>query len=549
MRATVTPVGRLAVVLRAVCALVLGGLASALLLAATKPPTSPATTTAPTATTTVSTASSVIAFSGHGWGHGLGLSQWGAYGYAQHGWTFEQILAHYYTGTTLGTTKVGTVRVLLASEKKPVLASTVPWTVTDSAGTKQQLDPGTLPLTTQLVPSLRPPLTFAAAQPLSVDGRAYRGRLVVNVDGKVVDVVNVVGVDSYVKGVVPSEMPANWSTEAVKAQAVAARSYALANVAKARSFDLYGDGRSQVYGGVAAETPATNADVDATKGQIVMYAGKVADTLFSSTSGGRTASAFESTGIAVPYLVAVADPYDTLSPYHDWGPVIFDAAKVAKQLKLSAPIADLSAVNGPSGRVKTVAITSLDDTSTTFTGNQVRAALDLRSNWFTPALLQLTASAKSMTYGGAVSLTGLVQGAQGVSLEAKTAATDWAPLGALIVDPSGGFATVVKPSVTTSYRLPRGTIRAGLAKVSVAARVTATLSATGITGTERPVASGAPVELQQQQADATWTTVSSATADASGAFAFAGQPAAGTYRVRVTPGNGLVAGLSAAFTA
>ncbi len=114
-------------------------------------------------------------------------------------------------------------------------------------------------------------------------------------------------------------------------------------------FDLYGDGRSQVYGGVAAETPATNAAVDATKGQVVMYAGKVADTLFFSSSGGRTASALESTGIAVPYLVPVADPYDTISPYHDWGPMLFDATKLAKQLKLSAPIAALIALNGAVG--------------------------------------------------------------------------------------------------------------------------------------------------------------------------------------------------------
>ena len=59
----------------------------------------------------------------------------------------------------------------------------------------------------------------------------------------------------------------------------------------------------------------------------MLYNGKVADTLFFSTSGGRTVSALEATGVAVPYLVSVADPYDTLSPYHDWGPVLFDAKR------------------------------------------------------------------------------------------------------------------------------------------------------------------------------------------------------------------------------
>ena len=66
--------------------------------------------------------------------------------------------------------------------------------------------------------------------------------------------------------------------------------------------------------------PATNDAVDATKGEVVLYDGKVANTLFFSTSGGRTASAAEATGTGVPYLVSVLDPYDTASPYHDWGP-------------------------------------------------------------------------------------------------------------------------------------------------------------------------------------------------------------------------------------
>ena len=352
------PRGSFAVVLGAVCALALAGLASALLAATEPPATTTTTATTTAATTTVSTASSVLAISGHGWGHGLGLSQWGAYGYAQHGWTYQQILAHYYTGTTLGTTKVATVRVLVASEQKPTLSSTVPWTVTDSAGTKVQLAAGSLPLTTALtIPGqavLRPPLTFTAAQPLSVDGHAYRGKLVLSVDAKVVDVVDVVGLESYVKGVVPSEMPANWSAEALKAQAVAARSYALANLAKGRAFDLYGDGRSQVYGGVAAETPATNADVDADQGtgRDVRRARSPTRSSPRAPAGGRRR---RSSRRASPCRTSSRSPTPTTRSRRTTTgvPMLFDATKVAKQLKLSAPIADLIAVNGPSGRVKT----------------------------------------------------------------------------------------------------------------------------------------------------------------------------------------------------
>ncbi len=553
--ATVPCVGRFAVVLGLLAALALAGLASAIFAAGSSPTTTrtaTATTTAPGTTTVVSTAPTVLALSGHGWGHGLGLSQWGAYGYAQHGWTYQQILAHYYTGTTLGPAKVSTVRVLVASEKKTTLTSTVPWSVTDAAGTKEPLAVGPVQLTSTFaiagLPALKPPLTFTAAQPLAVDGHAYRGKLVLSLDGKLVNVVDVVGLESYVKGVVPSEMPSNWATQALEAQAVAARSYALANLAKGKPFDLYGDERSQMYGGVAAESPPASAAVDATKGQVVLYADKVADTLYFSTSGGRTASALESTGVNVPYLVPVADPYDTLSPYHDWGPVVFDAAKLAKQMKLTGAVADFAATDGLSGRVKTVTVTSSDDAAATVTGNQVRTMLDLRSTWFTPALLQLLPSAKTMTYGGAVSLTGFAHGAEGVSLEAKTAATDWASAGALLTDANGAFSTVLKPQLTTSYRLVWGDVRAGLAKISVAARVTATLSTAGVQGTIRPVTAAAAVQLQEQQPDRTWATLSSAVADTSGNWSFAGPLQAGTYRVRCPPGHGIVAGLSAPFT-
>jgi stage II sporulation protein D len=492
----------------------------------------------------------VVAFTGHGWGHGLGLSQWGAYGYAKHGWSYDRILAHYYPGTTLGRAKVTALRVLLAQEKKVTLSSAAPWTATDAAGVKTALDPGDLKLGAALSlngAATTPPLTFIAKQPLAVDGHAYRGKLALSTDGKLVSVVDTVALEQYVKGVVPAEMPSGWSPEALKAQAVAARSYALANLAKGRPFDVYGDTRSQVYGGVAAESPTATAAVDATKGQIVVYAGKVADTLFSSTSGGRTASALESTGIAVPYLVPVADPYDTLSPYHDWGPVLVDAQAAAKALKLAAPIVAMQATNGPSGRVKTVAVTSADDSVVILTGNQVRTALGLRSTWFAPALLQLLPAAKTMTYGGAITLTGVVAGVAGVTIESKPSGQDWLPGGALVPDGTGAFSTIVKPLVTTWYRLVWGNARAGLAKISVAARVAATVTTTAVQGTVRPAAVAAPVQLQQKQADGTWTTLSAGATDAASAWTFDGPLGAGTYRVRAAPGHGIVAGLSAPF--
>jgi stage II sporulation protein D len=541
-----TTVGRLALRLAAVGLFALGGLASSLLAAGRPVAGSTSSTTA----LVTSPAAAVLALSGHGWGHGLGLSQWGAYGYARHGWTYDRILAHYYPGTTLGPAKVTTVRVLLAQAKKVAVGSAIAWKVTGAGGSAAAaLEPGRLVLAPKLAirghPELKPPFTFTAKEPLTLDGHPYRGRLAISSDGKRVQVVNALGLESYLKGVVPAEMPSSWAPEALKAQAVAARSYALANLTNGRDFDLYGDTRDQVYGGVDAESDAASAAVDGTKGRVVLYDGNVADTLFFSTSGGRTASSLEATGTLVPYLVPVADPYDALSPYHDWGPVLFDAARVAKALHVTAPIADVQATNGPSGRVKALTVVSADGSSPTFSGNAVRAALELRSTWFTPALLTLAPAARTMTYGGAVSLTGVARGIDALSLESRAAAGDWTPAGELILGAGGTFSTVAKPQAATEYRLAWGPVRAGLARISVAPRVTAQPATQGVRGAEAPAVAGAAVQLQRQDGT-TWTTVATTTADAMGAYGFTGPLDAGTYRVRCAPGHGLVAGVSAA---
>src|SRR4051794_24498833 len=262
--ATVARVPRSGLLLAACSLLVLGGLAASLSAAAPRAASETGTVTTSGALITTPAASAVLV-SGHGWGHGLGMSQWGAYGYAKHGWTYDRILAHYYTGTSLGPARVASVRVLVASTKKPTIASTSAWTVTDATGAKVQLDAGSLALSPKLAladhPELQPPLAFTGKQPLLVNGVPYRGRLTVSTDGKLVSIVDTVGLEAYVKGVVPAEMPSAWAPEALKAQAVAARSYALANLAKGRPYDLYADTRSQVYGGVKAEATPTNAAV------------------------------------------------------------------------------------------------------------------------------------------------------------------------------------------------------------------------------------------------------------------------------------------------
>jgi hypothetical protein len=141
----------------------------------------------------------------------------------------------------------------------------------------------------------------------------------------------------------------------------------------------------------------------------------------------------------------------------------------------------------------------------------------------------------------------VARGVDALSLESRTTGGDWTSAGELILGTDGSFSTIVKPQVGTQYRLAWGSVRAGLAEVAVAPRVTAQPATQGVHGAEAPATTGAAVQLQRQEGSA-WTTVSSTTADATGAYGFTGPLAAGTYRVRCAPGHGLAAGVSASFT-
>ena len=105
-------------------------------------------------------------------------------------------------------------------------------------------------------------------------------------------------------------MPDDWHPEALRAQSVVARSYALATLKPGTLFDLYADTRSQVYGGIAAEAATTNRAIGSTAGRVLFWNGRVATTFYHSTSGGRTVSIAEAWPRAtpVPYLVSVAGP-------------------------------------------------------------------------------------------------------------------------------------------------------------------------------------------------------------------------------------------------
>ena len=134
--------------------------------------------------------------------------------------------------------------------------------------------------------------------------------------------VNDLTLESYLKGVVPLEIPASWSVEAVRAQAVAARTYAAfeRRHPKTSAYQICDTGSCQVYGGYDAEHPASNAAVDATRRQVLLSGGKPAFTQFGSSSGGWTSAG------SMPYLPAQRDPYDGWSgnPMHAWRTTLAD---------------------------------------------------------------------------------------------------------------------------------------------------------------------------------------------------------------------------------
>jgi stage II sporulation protein D len=267
---------------------------------------------------------------GGGDGHGIGLSQYGAYGYALHGKDYRFILAHYYQGTQLGSTDPGqTVRVLLSTGAASFSQATrAGRTRLDPATTYQvQASGSSLTIKTaagRTVGHFGAPLTVTGPGPLEDLGLgAYRGSLVFRPDGAGgVETVNALGLDDYVRGVISAEMPSSWSAQALEAQAVAARTYAITTSVGAADFDLYSDTRSQMYTGVSAETPSTDAAVAATSGQIVTFNGTPAVTYFFASSGGHTENIQDvwPGSTPEPWLVGVSDPYDGAGgdPYHQW---------------------------------------------------------------------------------------------------------------------------------------------------------------------------------------------------------------------------------------
>ncbi len=361
---------------------------------------------------------STITFHGRGSGHGVGMSQYGARGRAKAGETATRILAAYYRSARPATTDPAQVVRVLLLDKEPATAASPlvihgrggSWTVDgldatfpagaelrawqpdvvlqDTSGPGTQLEvlapDGTTPLfagvfsATVVVRPADPDTRLQLdAQPAAHD--TYRGALKVVLTGPSARVVNRVGLDDYVRGVLPAEMPSSWPGAALRAQAIASRSYAVRRLHPGSgAFDLYDDTRTQVYLGAEVETDRTNAIIDGAPGAILVKGRHhhAINAFYHSTGGGATENneyAFVGpsgavTASPIGYLRGFADrdadgkAFDAASPYATWQTATLTRAQLSSILRKDArtSVGDVTRLDltnrGVSGRLYRVTI-------------------------------------------------------------------------------------------------------------------------------------------------------------------------------------------------
>ncbi len=380
-----------------------------------------------------------FSLSGRGYGHGRGMSQYGAYGAALRGLTRDQTLAFYYPGTTFSTA-IGnpTVRVNLTAlgSSSTQLATTPHLVVSDGSKTGSlnvKNSDGTLRARWRVVAdgaglglqwlqggTWRSTSSWKGTKPLSFsdsvlgkvrvvmpDGtqRDYRRTIRSIRSGSGVMTLSVLSMNYYLQSVVPSEMPASWPSTALQVQAVAARTYAayeMAHQPSGSAFDLCDSTSCQVYSGLAGYTvsgalvpheyAASTAAVSATSGLGVFYGGAPAFTQFTSSNGGQTVAS------SLPYQVSKADPYDDVpaGSTSRWTTSIaistiekaYPTVGALKALRIDKR----DGFNAWGGRISSVTVIG-STASKTVTGDSFRATFGLRSPWWTVTTAPATSAA------------------------------------------------------------------------------------------------------------------------------------------------------------
>lgn len=367
----------------------------------------------------------VLDLTGRGFGHGRGMSQWGARGAAGLGVGFQQILSTYYPGTTPTDAGNPAVRIRLTRTTGAVVVVTGALSHVDdvATGAVTALPAGTsrcegrpsgtgvalrcLSGTTWTDLGQRAGVQVRGSGGLAVDRpggyrNTYRGAVRVVRDGASVVGVAVMTMQEYLYGVVPNESPASWPADALRAQAVAARTYADRGrraAAAGAAWDLCDTTACQVFDGtrttgpdgsvVEEEAAATTRAVDETAGYELFWQGAPAFTEFSAANGGWSVAG---SGAAAAYTPARQDPWDGATPStaHSWTapmPVSSLEARwpaVGRMTRFVVVSRDGRGELG--GRVEQVRLEGVDGagraTAVTVTGEQVRSAAGLKSRWF-----------------------------------------------------------------------------------------------------------------------------------------------------------------------
>ncbi len=415
------------------------------------PTPTPAPWPTPELPTAVTTLDSHVTFYGQGYGHGVGMSQYGAKGRAEAGQTAEQILAAYFEGSTLSTvTPTRAVRALVLSgfaapapssplvirgrygrwglsgtdKTFPAGARLKVWRTTTTvdgarkttwkakvytSNNKTLLYAATLTGKPVVRPLSAATRLKAVSRPGSYD--TYRGTLTLLLGASTASVVNTLGLDDYLRGVVPVEMPSSWPIEALRAQAIAARSYAVKELnPDTGNYDVFDDTRSQVYRGVKAERSVSDAIIAAEPGAVLRYGTKVLKAFFHSTGGGATENneyAFVGSsgnpGTKVGYLRGIADraadgvPYDAAAPYYRWSTSSLTRAQLSAMLARDSrtKVGDVTRLDlrrrGVSGRLYQVVLYGSSGTKTVsadvfryvYNAYRPSGTAMLRSNLFT----------------------------------------------------------------------------------------------------------------------------------------------------------------------
>lgn len=368
---------------------------------------------------TGASAETSFTFYGSGNGHGIGMSQWGSFGLARAGWTAEQILGHYYTGTEVSDYEPAEpLRVGLATGKASIglnaiggevplvvgdeVVATIPdgetWTVVSSGNTAFEIRDATGTAVAGPIGDALTPVT-ATPSPARVKvtetGRTYaRGTLELGLHacGSTCSIraILVIDLEEYLYGL--GEVPSSWPTEALRTQAIAARTYAANKAERTQHRSpcdcaVYATSYDQVYVGYEKEsgTGGTRwvAAVDDTSGLVVTYEGDPIQAYYMSSSGGFTEDNDQAWGgAAIPYLRGVCDPGDYVpeNPHATWT-VTRSADQVTTALKLNVGTVTGFSVQsrGVSGRILSVSVSGTSGT-TTISGGTLQSRLGLKDD-------------------------------------------------------------------------------------------------------------------------------------------------------------------------